>query len=248
MLDLVVNRPIDVPTRETVKFLVSHIAECATILEVGCGDGQVARELVNRGYRVTGLDSDPDAIGKARVRGIHAILGSWPEYHSNASFDAIAFTRSLHHIDPLGEAIARARELLHPNGLILLEDFAREEVDEATVTWFATLLRSERARALISPVAGQLVSDLLSATNVMRAWHESHLHKMHSIAAITKAIAEQFHVRDTRSVPYFYRYLIPVLPDTPEATSFVNEVFEQEIDLGARGEIVLLGRRIIASP
>ena len=154
MLDLVVNRPIDVPTRETVKFLVSHIAECAMILEVGCGDGQVARELVNRGYRVTGLDSDPDAIGKARVRGIHAILGSWPEYHSNASFDAIAFTRSLHHIDPLGEAVARARELLHPNGLILLEDFAREEVDEATVTWFATLLRSERARALISPVAG----------------------------------------------------------------------------------------------
>ena len=154
----------------------------------------------------------------------------------------------MHHIDPLGEAIARARALLHPNGLILLEDFAREEVDEATVTWFATLLRSERARALISPVAGQLVTELLSATDVMRAWHESHLHKIHSIAAITKAIAEQFHVRDTRSVPYFYRYLIPVLPDTPEATSFVNEVFEQEIDQGARGEIVLLGRRIIASP
>jgi len=174
-------------------------------------------------------------------------LGSWPEYHSNASFDAIAFTRSLHHIDPLGEAVARARDLLHPNGLILLEDFAREEVDEATVTWFATLLRSERARALIGPVAGQLVTELLSAPDVMRAWHESHLHKIHSIAVITKAIAKQFRVRDTRSVPYFYRYLVPVFPDTPEATSFVNEVFEQEIDLGARGEIVLLGRRIIAS-
>ena len=51
--------------------------------------------------------------------------------------------------------------------MILLEDFAREEVDEATVTWFATLLRSERARALISPVAGQLVTELLSATDVM---------------------------------------------------------------------------------
>jgi hypothetical protein len=42
--------------------------------------------------------------------------------------------------------------------------------------------------------------------------------------------------------------LIPVLPETSAAASFVDEVFQQETILANRGEIVFLGRRIVASP
>jgi SAM-dependent methyltransferase len=248
MLDLIANRPTDVPTRETLGFLTSRLPVGAKVLEVGCGEGQVACELWQRGYRVTGLDSDSEAIAKAQARGIPAVVASWPKFDSSVSFDAIAFTRSLHHINPLRQAIVRARELLNPNGLLLIEDFALDDVNEETVAWFVKVLRSTQGRAQINPVANQLVTKLLSATDVMRTWRDNHPHELHSFTAMNEAIAAQFVVREAQSVPYFYRYLIPVLPETSEAASFVDKVFQQETILGNRGEIAFLGRRIVASP
>ena len=248
MLDLIANQPSDVPTRETLIFLTSHIPIGAEILEIGCGEGQVACELLKRGYCVTGLDSDPEVIARAQRRGVRAVVGSWPEFGSSASFDAIAFTRSLHHMNPLREAIGRARELLNPRGSLLIEDFAFEEANEATIDWFVKILRSEQGRVLINPVAGQLVTELLSSTEVTNVWHRNRGHDLHSITTMNEAIAERFVARETQSVPYLYRYLVPVLADTLEAASFVNEVLQQEASLGKRGEIVLVGRRIVASP
>ena len=248
MLDLPANQPADMPTRETLMFLISRIPVGAQILEIGCGEGRVACELLKHGYGVTGLDSDLEAIARAQARGVRAVVASWPKYDSSFSFDAIAFTRSLHHINPLRQAIARARELLNPNGFLLIEDFALDEVNEATVAWFVKVLRSTQGKALINPVPHQLVTDLLSASDVMQTWRDNRAHEVHSFTAMNEAIAAQFVVLETQSAPYFYRYLIPVLPETSAAASFVDEVFQQETILGNRGEIVFLGRRIVASP
>jgi 2-polyprenyl-3-methyl-5-hydroxy-6-metoxy-1,4-benzoquinol methylase len=248
MFDLVANKPIDVPTRETVMFLASHIPAGAEILEIGCGEGLVACQLFKRGYRVTGLDSDPALIGKAQNRGVPAVVGSWPEFDRSASFDAIAFTRSLHHINPLLQAVGRARELLSPMGSLLIEDFAYEEADEATIGWFVKLLHSKQGVALINPAASQLVTELLSSTDSMDAWQHNHGHDMHSIRTMNEAIDKYFVVREARSVPYLYRYLVPVLAETSEAAAFVSEAFQEEMLLGERNEAILLGRRIVASP
>ena len=248
MPDFIANRPSDVPTRETLKFLISRLPVDAKVLEVGCGEGQVACELLQRGYSVTGSDSDSERIARAQAHGVRAIVASWPKFDSSVSFDAIAFTRSLHHINPLRQAIVRARELLNPNGFLLIEDFALDDVNEATVAWFVKVLRSTQRMALINPVADQLVTELLSATDVMQTWRDNCAHDLHSFTAMNEAIAAQFVVLETQSTPYFYRYLIPVLPETSEAASFVDEVFQQETILGNRGEIVFLGRQIMASP
>jgi SAM-dependent methyltransferase len=248
MPDLVVNQPTDVPTREALMFLISYIPVGAEILEIGCGDGWVACELLKRGYRVTGVDSDSEAIARAQARGVRAVVASWPKFESSVSFDAIAFTRSLHHINPLDEAIVHAHGLLIPEGLLLIEDFAFEEANEATINWFVKVLRSTQGKALINPVADQLVTELLSATDVMETWCDNRAHDLHPFTAINEAIAAQFVVLETQSAPYLYRYLIPVLPETSVAASFVDEIFQQETTLGNRREIVLLGRRIVASP
>ena len=248
MPDLIANRPTDVPTRETLGFLISRLPIGAKVLEVGCGEGRVACELLQRGYHVTGLDSDAEAVTSAQARGVLAVVASWPTFDSSVSFDAIAFTRSLHHINPLGQAIVRARELLNPNGFLLLEDFALDDVDEATVAWFVKVLRSTQGKTLINLVADQLVTELLSATDVIQTWRDNRAHEVHSFKAMNEAIAAQFVVLETQSAPYFYRYLIPVLPETSAAVSFVDEVFQQETILGNRGEIAFLGRRIVASP
>jgi 2-polyprenyl-3-methyl-5-hydroxy-6-metoxy-1,4-benzoquinol methylase len=248
MLSVIANQPIDVPTRETLMFLTSRIPLGAEILEVGCGEGHVAGELLKHGYRVTALDSDPEVIARAQARGVPAMVGSWPEFDGSASFDTIVFTRSLHHITPLREAIGHARELLKPMGSLLIEDFAFEDVKESTIGWFAKVVRAKQAMALITPIADQLVTDLLSSTDVMDAWQRNRGHDLHSMAVMNEAIAERFVVDETWSVPYLYRYLIPVLAETSKAAAFVNEVFEQEALLGQRSRGVLLGRRVVASP
>jgi SAM-dependent methyltransferase len=248
MVSVIANQPIDVPTRETLIFLTSRVPLGAEILEVGCGEAHVAGELLKHGYRVTALDSDPEVIAKAQARGVPAMVGSWPAFGGSASFDAIVFSRSLHHISPLREAIGRARELLKPMGSLLVEDFAFEDVEESTIGWFAKAVRAKQAMALITPIADQLVTDLLTSTDAMDAWQRNRGHDLHSMAAMNEAIAERFVVDETWSVPYLYRYLIPVLAETSKAAAFVNEVFEEEALLGQRSRGVLLGRRIVASP
>jgi hypothetical protein len=65
--------------------------------------------------------------------------------------------------------------------------------------------------------------------------------------AMTRAIEESFTVRETQSVPYLYRHIVPVLDETREAAAFVDAVFQEEARLGQQGEIVLIGRRIVGS-
>jgi SAM-dependent methyltransferase len=244
---LLEKKPIDIPTRETAKFIFSHLPVGSKVLEIGCGDGEVAAELSSHGYRVTGLDSEHDRVVKARRRGVRAVVASWPQFDSNP-VDAIAFTRSLHHINPLDGAIEKARQLINPTGLLLIEDFAFGETNHAAVHWFLEILRSDEAKSQIEPVKDQFVTDLLAAKDPIRVWQENHNQALHSIAAITEAVSNRFVIEETDSVPYLYRYLIPVLPETPRATMFVDQVFREEARAGKRGEITFMGRRIVARP
>lgn len=240
------GRPIDVPTRETVTFVTSHLPASADVLEVGCGEGHVAAELLQRGHRVIGVDSDENVIARAQRRGVRAIRASWPDLTSEP-VDAVVFTRSLHHIDSLDRSIGRAREVLRPTGALLVEDFAFDEADEPTISWFLKALGSESGKRLIEPVPDEFVTDLLGAGDPACVWHQSHDHELHTITAMTRAIAEQFAVREIQPVPYLYRYLVPVLPDTSEAAAFVEEILREETRLGERGVGVLIGRRIVGS-
>lgn len=241
-----ISKPIDVATRETFTFLYSHLSLGSEIIEVGCGDGEVALELVRRGYRVTALDSEKERIGKAQARGVRALVASWPKFNSSP-VDAIAFTRSLHHITPLDGAVEKAQKLIKPGGLLLIEDFAFGETDERAVRWLLEILRSDQGKSHVMPVEGQFVTDLLSTKDPVQAWHENHDQALHSIQALVSAISDQFVIRETKSVPYLYRYLIPVLLETTTAAAFVEEVLDEEARLGEEGETALMGRRIVAT-
>ena len=45
--------PVDVATHETFNFVTSYVPSGATMLEVGCGEGELAAELQRVGYRVS---------------------------------------------------------------------------------------------------------------------------------------------------------------------------------------------------
>jgi SAM-dependent methyltransferase len=235
--------PQDLATRETATFLARHLRPGAAMLEVGCGEGQVASALRERGFRVIGVEADRERAVLASRRNVPCVLAAWPAFESTP-LDAIAFTRSLHHIDPLPESVAHARALLVKDGVLLVEDFA---VHEASLEWFLEVIRSKTARALLDPVPDEAVTDLLGSTDPVSVWRERHEH-VHPFAAVLAEVTRYFTVSVNETAPYFYRYLVYVLPATPAAAAFATRVFEEEARLIAAGDLPALGRRIVGSP
>src|SRR5439155_1204291 len=128
-------------TRYTYDFVRRFLPRgCRRILEVGCGTGELAARLSKDGYVVIAIDSDRDSVAAARRLGVNAHVATWPDF-DQGQFDAVLFTRSLHHIHPLGESVRHAADCLANGGRIIVEDFAYESADEKTLRWFKSAIR-----------------------------------------------------------------------------------------------------------
>ncbi len=102
----------------------------ARLLEVGCGRGALAAELGRLGWQVTGVDPDEESVAVARGRGVDVLPVRLADL-DRTGFDAVLFTRSLHHVADLDATLADAAGRLRPGGRVVLEEFARERVDDA---------------------------------------------------------------------------------------------------------------------
>src|SRR6185503_5402450 len=129
---MVYFNPLDRGVEETARFLSSSLPKPpCQVLEVGCGSGAVASRLKQSGYTITGIDLEPESVGSARERGVDAVEGDVRNY-KGGPFDAVVFTRSLHHSDGIGEVVDRAHAMLKPGGALVLEEFAVEKMDLET--------------------------------------------------------------------------------------------------------------------
>ena len=104
----------------------------ATVLDVGCGPGHLARRLAARGLDVTGLDLDPAMIERARARGAEeSHLAGSPAFvvgdaaalpFDDASFDGVVSTLSMHHWDHVPGGIREISRVLRSDGRALVWD------------------------------------------------------------------------------------------------------------------------------
>jgi SAM-dependent methyltransferase len=239
-------RPIDVPTQATAEFFASQLAAGTNLLEVGCGAGDLALALAGRGFRVTALDADAEAVAQALARGVSARQCAWPDY-AGAPIDAVAFTRSLHHIPALDAAVAHARVQLRPFGKLLLDDFAHEAADAASLDWFLAVLRTPAAQALLAPAPGGFVDEVQKADDVLAFWRERHVqHHVHEFGLLTAGIGARFVITRIARVPYLYRYLVPALPENAAAARWLADVQRDEARNIERGTVRALGRHLAA--
>ncbi len=113
---------------QSERALLRHVPPHArNAIDVGCGDGVVARALAQRGLRVTGLDLSPQMIALASARTpaelqLHYQVGdvmsdSLPPH----SFDVVVSVNVIHHF-VLHSVVARLAELVAPRGVLLLQD------------------------------------------------------------------------------------------------------------------------------
>jgi SAM-dependent methyltransferase len=240
------ERPVDIATASTLRFVSEWLPAPTTVVEVGCGQGDLAVALQTRGYTVTAIDSDRGAVRSALAKGVNAITGEWPAV-SVTPADAIVFTRSLHHVANLDAAVARAHQILRGTRTLLIEDFDFGSADEATANWFASAVRVADDTGLLLPDRDEFAIRVMQARNALGEWHTDHGHEVHSLQHIIEAVSRRFNLLSVEAAPYCYRYLIPVIEETPRAARCVAQILDEEVRSGSSGTIRLIGRRIVAT-
>jgi len=95
----------------------------ASILEVGCGGGYLATVLAETGWREVAADVSYDAARFARNAGAADALvfdatDAWPV--ADDRFDAVLMLDVLEHLDDDVAALAEARRVLRPGGVLVL--------------------------------------------------------------------------------------------------------------------------------
>jgi SAM-dependent methyltransferase len=98
----------------------------ARILEVGCGKGELAKELNAAGYDVVAIDPEaPDGAIYRRTT-IEA-------YDADDSFDAVVASLALHHVEDLGGVLDKLAGMLR--GPLVLNEHAWDRLEPMTPEW-----------------------------------------------------------------------------------------------------------------
>jgi 2-polyprenyl-3-methyl-5-hydroxy-6-metoxy-1,4-benzoquinol methylase len=126
-------------------FLLEHVATGERVLDVGCGDGRFAGELLDAGAQVLGIDVAEEPLRRARARHpeldvrLVAEAGPWPL--KDASFDVVWAGEVIEHVADTSAWLSEARRVLRSGGSLVLSTPALERL-----TLLATAL-SRRAFA-----------------------------------------------------------------------------------------------------
>lgn len=107
---------------ESMDKLSLHTVPPATVLDVGCGVGNIADALVNKGYVVDGIDISPKMIevAKRTVSGARFFVGDVYTYSFEKHYDVIVAFAFLH-LFPRAEVVKmlqKFRKILEPGGFI----------------------------------------------------------------------------------------------------------------------------------
>jgi demethylmenaquinone methyltransferase/2-methoxy-6-polyprenyl-1,4-benzoquinol methylase len=109
------------------RFLVSLVPPGSEVLDVATGTGAVARELLQRGCRVTGLDQSREMLAEARrrlggrVELVEASAEALP--FGDASFDALTFTYLLRYVDDPATVLRELARVVRPRGVVASLEF-----------------------------------------------------------------------------------------------------------------------------
>jgi 2-polyprenyl-3-methyl-5-hydroxy-6-metoxy-1,4-benzoquinol methylase len=108
--------------RELADMHVRHLrfpGSGATLLDVGCGEGEFLAELQALGWSVEGIDPSEAAVAIAQARGVRATTGTFADVPLEVgAFDAITFRLVFEHIGNPVEALARCRGALRSGGTL----------------------------------------------------------------------------------------------------------------------------------
>jgi SAM-dependent methyltransferase len=199
-----------------------------------------------RGLSVVAIDADAKAVALAKARGVDARVCDWVRFEGSA-VDAIVFERSLHHISPLADAVERIARLLSPGGVVIVEDFAFDEADDATALWLARELRALKDGGAVDEHVQRFTAELMASASPGKTWHTHHGqdHHVHSATALATELEKRFEISFRGTAAYLFRYVCACLKDGAESAQASRKVLAAEQAAIAAGEILAIGRRFV---
>jgi len=97
---------VDPPRRAALDFSVFYLPPKLNglLLEVGCGSGDMLKRMELLGWKVEGVDSDPQAVYAARCKDLSVRVGMLAsQRYTDNRFDAIVMSHLIEHVhDPIG--------------------------------------------------------------------------------------------------------------------------------------------------
>jgi demethylmenaquinone methyltransferase/2-methoxy-6-polyprenyl-1,4-benzoquinol methylase len=109
------------------RFLVSLVPPGSEVLDVATGTGAVARGLLGRGCRVTGLDRSTEMLAEARRRlgkAVELVEGDAEALpFADETFDALTFTYLLRYVDDPGATLRELARVVRPGGVLASLEF-----------------------------------------------------------------------------------------------------------------------------
>ncbi len=118
----------------------------ARVLDLGCGDGALTAQLVQRGFDVLGVDASEAMIAAAAERGLPARVVDGHQLPFEREFDAVFSNAALHWMTRPDEVIAGVHRALMPGG-----ELVAEFGGAANVASVVHALVNELERRLIAP-------------------------------------------------------------------------------------------------
>ena len=118
-----------------------------TVLDLGCGDGELTLKLIDAGCHVIAVDSSPAMVESSLAKGIKARVMGGQHLEFEGVFDAVFSNAALHWMTQPREVIAGVRRALKPAGRFVAEMGGQGNV----ISVLAALTKARQNRGL-SPV------------------------------------------------------------------------------------------------
>jgi uncharacterized UPF0146 family protein len=155
----------------------------ARIVEVGAGEGELARSLRASGYDVTAIDPKSETSDVLPV----ALIDLPPPAYV---YDAAVAVVSLHHVEPLEASIAKLAEVLADGAPLLVDEFDAAALDERAAAWWLAQRRARGGDDLETPA---------ELGPKMRT-------RVHSIELLVSVLSRWFDVGPLERGTYLYRW------------------------------------------
>ena len=148
--------------RARLGLLMRHINPPGEMLEIGPGQGSLALQAVEAGWRYRGIEASPILIDELRGKGLEVIEG-WapPMLAADGSADVVYADQVLEHmsgIDAARQFVAEARRVLRPDGVffVVVPDYLKERTFFWDVDYTHNFVTTERrVRQLLTTAASR---------------------------------------------------------------------------------------------
>jgi SAM-dependent methyltransferase len=132
--EFVSNRDLRQAQENYLELCMQTIPEAVgSVMDVGCGTGEMLKRLSDKGLRVRGMVPDPllaEKIGR-KVGPQNVVLSKFEDYaDTGTKFDLVLFMESFGYIRNMDATLAKAASLLNPGGYILISDFFAKKKDK----------------------------------------------------------------------------------------------------------------------